>query len=178
MTYERTHNCGQLAAANKDEEVQLCGWVHRRRDLGGLIFVDLRDRYGMTQLVFDPEKCKDLHEIAMQLKSEWVISVKGKVVPRREGAQNKKIPLKSERIFYDGKSEEINSTLYLWTTKSFDYKNSLNSLYFVKIKIEMEANFLPVSKVRYGSHKKIKTFNYKVLAKNVIENKETNIEKI
>lgn len=91
MTYERTHNCGQLTAANKDEEVKLCGWVHRRRDLGGLIFVDLRDRYGMTQLVFDPEKCKELHEIAMQLKSEWVICVKGKVVLRREGAQNTKM---------------------------------------------------------------------------------------
>ncbi|MFH0892065.1 MAG: aspartate--tRNA ligase [Candidatus Falkowbacteria bacterium] len=78
----RTHTCGELTKNNSGETVTLCGWVHRRRDHGGVIFIDLRDRYGLTQVKFDPEKDRKAHSEAEGLRSEWVIAVKGKVAPR------------------------------------------------------------------------------------------------
>lgn len=84
----RTHNCCTLTKKNIGESVTLSGWVDRFRDHGGLIFIDLRDRFGLTQIVFDPEKNKQAHSIAETLRSEWVISVKGTVIPRSEGMAN------------------------------------------------------------------------------------------
>lgn len=81
MSLIRTHNCGELTIQNKGDEVVLNGWIATRRDLGGLIFIDLRDRYGITQIVFD-ETNKELHELAEQLRSEFVIGVKGVVLER------------------------------------------------------------------------------------------------
>lgn len=89
--YQRTHNCEQLRAADLDAEVTLSGWVHRWRDHGGLIFIDLRDRYGLTQLVFDPKINPKIHSEAEKMRSEWVISVKGKVKARAEGMTNPKL---------------------------------------------------------------------------------------
>lgn len=86
--YRRTHTCGELNVAATGRRVTLSGWVHKRRDLGGLIFIDLRDRFGVTQLVFDPNDNSPLHEKAYKLRSEWVISVKGVVRPRAEGMAN------------------------------------------------------------------------------------------
>lgn len=83
----RTHTCGELARQHVGEEVTLSGWVHRRRDLGGLIFIDLRDRYGMTQVVFHPEEMNDF-SIAEGLKYEYIIKVAGKVVARDEKTVN------------------------------------------------------------------------------------------
>ena len=90
-TKKRTHNCGELRSSHIDKNVTLVGWVNRRRDHGGLIFIDLRDRYGLTQLVFDPTTDKNAHKIADSLRSEWVIQVHGKVIPRAEGMANKKM---------------------------------------------------------------------------------------
>ncbi len=87
----RTHTCGQLTASDVDKEVNLAGWVHRRRDHGGLIFVDLRDRYGLTQIVCDPELASAAHEEAQKLRSEFVVKIKGKVRRRPEGMVNKNI---------------------------------------------------------------------------------------
>ncbi|MBU2542743.1 aspartate--tRNA ligase [Patescibacteria group bacterium] len=89
----RTHTCGQLTLRHtqgklKNKEVILSGWVHKRRDLGGLIFVDLRDRYGLTQVVFHPDKVTDF-TIAEGLKYEYVIKVVGKVMVRDEKNVNK-----------------------------------------------------------------------------------------
>ncbi len=81
MSWLRTHTCGELSNKNKGEEVILNGWISTRRDLGGLIFLDLRDRYGITQIVFD-EKNKELHSQAEQLRPEYVIGVKGTVLAR------------------------------------------------------------------------------------------------
>lgn len=89
--YRRTHDCGTLRKEHVGTNVSLSGWVHRRRDHGGLIFIDLRDRFGLTQLVFDPEKNPNAHQAAEKLRSEWVISVKGSVIPRREGMANPKL---------------------------------------------------------------------------------------
>ncbi len=87
MSLIRTHNCGELTIQNKGEEVVLNGWIATRRDLGGLIFIDLRDRYGITQIVFD-ETNKELHSMAEQLRSEFVIGVKGVVLERDKATIN------------------------------------------------------------------------------------------
>lgn len=89
--YRRTHTCGSLRREDIDASVTLSGWVNRRRDHGGLIFIDLRDRFGLTQLVFDPIKAPETHRQAEKLRSEWVISIKGKVIPRQEGMSNSKL---------------------------------------------------------------------------------------
>lgn len=83
----RTHTCGELRNVHIGKEVRLSGWVHRRRKLGGLIFVDLRDRYGLTQVVFHPEVCKDF-ALAEELKYEYIISVSGTAVAREKEAVN------------------------------------------------------------------------------------------
>ncbi|OGU73095.1 MAG: aspartate--tRNA ligase [Ignavibacteria bacterium RBG_16_34_14] len=87
----RTHTCGELREQNIGEKVILNGWVDRRRDLGGLIFIWLRDRYGIMQVVFEPDINKDAYELAKKLRSEFVISVEGKVRKRPEDAVNKEM---------------------------------------------------------------------------------------
>jgi len=79
---KRTHNCGQLTKANIGEEVVLFGWVQNRRDHGGAVFIDLRDREGLTQVVFEPDIAKEAHELAGQLRLEYCIGIKGKVASR------------------------------------------------------------------------------------------------
>ncbi|MFV1956738.1 MAG: aspartate--tRNA ligase, partial [bacterium] len=86
--WQRTHDCGSLFREDVGEKVVLMGWVHRRRDHGGLIFVDLRDRWGLTQVVFNPERDKQSHQKAEALRSEYVIAVMGEVIPRPEGMVN------------------------------------------------------------------------------------------
>lgn len=93
----RTHTCGELNASHAGKDATLCGWVHRRRDHGGLIFVDLRDRYGFTQIVFDPAQ-KDLFKKAETVRPEWVLKVTGKVRKRLEGAERKDNPTGSVEV--------------------------------------------------------------------------------
>src|SRR3989344_8831367 len=83
----RTHNCGELTKKDLKKETILCGWTSTRRDHGGIIFIDLRDRYGITQIVIDP---KNLPE-ANNLRREWCIKVKGKVRARPKGMENKNL---------------------------------------------------------------------------------------
>lgn len=90
--FKRSAYCGEISGAFVSKEIFLSGWVHSRRDLGGLIFIDLRDRTGLMQLVFNPEKNKVLVEKAHSLRSEYVISVRGKVVERNEKSINKDMP--------------------------------------------------------------------------------------
>lgn len=84
----RTHTCGELNKEHVGQQVTLAGWVNRRRDHGGLIFLDIRDRYGMTQVICDPERSPEAHRIASELRSEYVVQVKGKVVNRLAGTEN------------------------------------------------------------------------------------------
>lgn len=88
----RTHNCGELRRSDIGEKVELAGWVDTRRDHGNIIFVDLRDKHGRTQIVFDPEKSKEVHEKVHILGREWCIKVKGLVSERPEGTVNLSIP--------------------------------------------------------------------------------------
>ncbi|VHO04698.1 aspartate--tRNA ligase [Candidatus Rhabdochlamydia sp. T3358] len=90
--YRRTHTCGELRSSHIGKIVTLSGWIHRRRDHGGIIFIDLRDRFGLTQLVFDPKTIsEELFCQASRLRSEWVISVKGQVIARTEKMINHKL---------------------------------------------------------------------------------------
>ncbi len=88
---KRKHNCASLTAETIGQKVVLMGWVLRRRDHGGLIFIDLRDRYGITQLVFEPETAPNVHKKAHALRSEYVIAVRGEVRRRPEGMENPKL---------------------------------------------------------------------------------------
>lgn len=83
----RTHKCGELNKQHLGEQVSLCGWVHRRRDHGGVIFIDLRDRTGLTQVVFDPDS-PDTFKIAESVRSEYVLQIEGIVRERPEGTVN------------------------------------------------------------------------------------------
>ena len=86
----RTHNCGTLNISNVNTEVTLSGWVQKTRDLGGMTFVDLRDRYGITQLAFNMDVNADLCSAARKLGREFVIQISGKVIER--SSKNKNIP--------------------------------------------------------------------------------------
>lgn len=99
--YRRSHTCGALKKEDSGKTVVLSGWVHRRRDHGGLIFIDLRDRFGLTQLVFDPDKNPIAHQSAEKLRAEWVITVRGQVSPRREGMANPKLATGDIEIFVE-----------------------------------------------------------------------------
>ena len=87
----KTHSCGELTKKNIGNEVTLAGWVDRRRDHGGLIFIDLRDRGGILQVVFNPETSKAAHKKASGMRSEYVIQVSGKVASRQKGTENLKL---------------------------------------------------------------------------------------
>ena len=87
----RTHSAGELRKDDAGKEVRLAGWVHRRRDHGGLIFIDLRDRWGITQVTFHPER-GEVFSSAERLRPEWSISVEGEVVRRPEGNENPDLP--------------------------------------------------------------------------------------
>lgn len=91
VNYRRSHTCGALNTAAVGQRVSLSGWVHRRRDHGGLIFIDLRDRYGITQVVFDPDVNREAHEEAHRLRAEWVINIRGEVTARGDGLENPKL---------------------------------------------------------------------------------------
>src|SRR5262249_13115729 len=88
----RTHTCGQLRASDEGKTVILMGWVHRRRDHGGGIFVDLRDREGSTRGVFHEDVDPAVHQRAEEVRPEYVIAVEGKVSPRGPAAVNPKMP--------------------------------------------------------------------------------------
>jgi aspartyl-tRNA synthetase len=91
MDWQRTIKCGEVTAKNIGQEVRLNGWVQRRRDHGGVIFIDLRDRWGVVQVVFDPTKAPEAHSIAEDVRSEYVLSVQGAVRRRPDGTDNPKL---------------------------------------------------------------------------------------
>jgi aspartyl-tRNA synthetase len=124
----KSHSCGELRDKHVGQEVTLAGWVHRRRDHGGLIFIDLRDREGIAQVVFNPETSKKAHKTANELRSEYVAKITGKVAKRPQGTENLKLPTgKIEVIasdiqilntaktppFYINEDVEVDENLYL-----------------------------------------------------------------
>jgi aspartyl-tRNA synthetase len=98
---KRTQYCGELRAAHVGQKTTLMGWVHARRDLGGIVFIELRDREGNTQVVFDPQHNKPSWELAQSLRSEFVVGVEGHVRKRPEGTQNLKLPTGEVELLVD-----------------------------------------------------------------------------
>ncbi len=88
----KTHTCGELRIALSGQTVTLAGWVHRRRDHGGVAFIDLRDRFGLVQVVFNPDLSKEALQLVTDIRSEWVLQVTGKVHARPKGMENPKMP--------------------------------------------------------------------------------------
>ena len=128
MWMKRTATCGELRADRVGEEVILNGWVNRRRDHGGLIFIDLRDRYGITQVVFSPKRSPEAHAAGQELRAEYVIAVKGAVAERPSGTQNAElvtgdVEVQAERLellaksdtppFYINEEVDVDETLRL-----------------------------------------------------------------
>ena len=97
----RTHYCGVLRADSIGSRVCVCGWVQRVRDLGSLIFIDLRDRTGIIQLAFDTETDKDIFDSAFKTRSEYVVVAHGTVRARGESAKNKNMPTGEIEIAVD-----------------------------------------------------------------------------
>lgn len=97
----RTHFCNDLGVKNIGEQVTLMGWVLRRRDHGGVIFIDLRDRYGITQVVFNPEINPEVHDKAHQVRSEWVLAVRGRVEARPGDMANPKLATGGIEVLID-----------------------------------------------------------------------------
>lgn len=104
----RTHNCGEVTEKNIDGTVEICGWVNRRRDHGGVIFIDLRDRTGIVQVVFDPDE-KAAFEQAEHVRNEYVLRLKGRVRHRPEGTVNLNIPTGRVEV-YTTELELLNSS--------------------------------------------------------------------
>ena len=110
MHQYRTHNCNDLRAEDINQEVRLSGWVHRKRDHGGLLFIDLRDHFGLTQLVFDPDS--SAFQEAEKVRNESVITINGKVVQRSDDTINKVLPTGKIEVYVDtleviGSSDDI-----------------------------------------------------------------------
>ena len=97
---KRSHYCGQVTETLVDTRVEVCGWVHRRRDHGGVIFIDLRDREGLLQVVFDPDRAETFAQ-AERLRSEFVVAVRGTVRPRPEGTINANLPTGRVELYAD-----------------------------------------------------------------------------
>ncbi len=98
----RTHHCSQLRATDIDTQVTLMGWVQNRRDHGGVIFIDLRDKEGITQIVFNPENSKETHAKAQEIRSEYVLGITGKVIARPDDMVNAKRETGAIEVMADG----------------------------------------------------------------------------
>jgi len=124
----KSHNCGELRENHSGQEVTLAGWVHRRRDHGGKVFIDLRDREGIVQVVFNPQVSQEAYEVAGSLRSEYVVQVTGEVASRPQGTENPKLAtggievIAKEAIilnpsktppFYINEDEEVEESLCL-----------------------------------------------------------------
>ncbi len=97
----RSHHCGELNPTQVGQKVILCGWVATRRDHGGVIFIDLRDRYGITQLVFNPDRNKIVHENISKVRNEYVLCARGEVCLRPQGTINTKLPTGAIEVLID-----------------------------------------------------------------------------
>lgn len=98
----KSHNCGELGKGHAGQKVTLAGWVHRRRDHGGKVFIDLRDREGIVQVVFNPQVAQEAYEVAGSLRSEYVIQVTGEVTSRPKGTENRKLATGDIEVIAEG----------------------------------------------------------------------------
>ena len=156
----RTNYCGQVAKDNLGQSVKLNGWVQKRRDLGGMIFIDLRDTTGIVQVVFNGEVEKELLEIAETLRAEYVVEIEGNVVERMEGQVNANIATGEIEIVATG-LKVINES----KTPAFEIKDSLN----VSDDIRMKYRYLDLRRTRMQENMKIR-HNTKRAIRNFLDN--------
>jgi len=127
---KKTHNCGELRKENDDNKVILSGWVHKYRNLGGLLFIDLRDRYGITQIIFDPAiVSKEIMEISARIRNEFVITISGKVQVKPQ--PNRKLATGDIEILADDLKIE-NTSL----TPPFNFKNGSSDTNREELRLE------------------------------------------
>ncbi|MBA2468324.1 MAG: aspartate--tRNA ligase [Chloroflexia bacterium] len=149
--------CGTLRADHAGEQVTLQGWVNRRRDLGGLIFIDLRDRFGTTQVVFNPQVAPEAHELASGLRNEYVISVSGTVNIRPEGTENPRMAtgqIELEAHAVDILNEAKTPPFYINEEVEVDESLRLKYRYLDLRRPRMQRNML----LRYGIVKAIRNY--------------------
>jgi aspartyl-tRNA synthetase len=142
----RTHHCGELRNTDVGQTVRLCGWVNTHRDHGDLIFVDIRDKYGLTQLVFDPSDSKEAHKTAELLKTESVIDIKGEVRACFEGMSNRHLP--TGEIEIEVNAITVHSTAQ---TPPFQLKDA-----DVNEELRLTYRYLELRKEKYASIMKIR----------------------
>ena len=156
----RTNYCGQVTKDNLGQSVKLNGWVQKRRDLGGMIFIDLRDTTGIVQVVFNGEVEKELLEIAETLRAEYVVEIEGKVVQRMDGQINPNMTTGEIEIVATG-LKVINES----KTPAFEIKDSLN----VSDDIRMKYRYLDLRRTRMQENMKIR-HNTKRAIRNFLDN--------
>ncbi|MDH5478459.1 MAG: OB-fold nucleic acid binding domain-containing protein, partial [Nitrospinota bacterium] len=100
-SYHRTHKCGEISIKDVGNKVTLTGWVHRRRDHGGLVFMDLRDVSGIAQVALNPQIDNQAHEVAHSVRSEYVLKIQGTVSRRPEGTVNPNLATGEVEIYAD-----------------------------------------------------------------------------
>ncbi len=144
----RTHTCNELTLKNEGEKITLTGWVHHRRDHGGIIFIDLRDHYGVTQITFDPEVDANAHKKAEHIRSEWVLKVTGTVKNRGEGLANKNLETGEIEIFV----EEI-EILSKAKTPPFEINEHLSS---VREDLRLEYRYLDLRRAKMQKNLKLR----------------------
>lgn len=145
--YERTTGCGLINKNYEHKEVHLAGWVQRRRDHGGLIFIDLRDRSGIVQLVFDSAFSQQAHELAHSLRSEYVIAITGKVVKRSSDTINTEIPTGSWEV-------HVNSLTILNKAKVLPFQ--LNEADHVDEELRLKYRYLDLRRPVMTDHFKLR----------------------
>jgi aspartyl-tRNA synthetase len=163
----RTHNCGELRATDNGQIVTLAGWVKNWRNHGGLLFIDLRDRYGITQVVFNPQQGDSLYSEAMKLRSEFVISVQGKVTLRPQGMLNKDMPtgeieIGAEELFI------LNSA----RTTPFEIMDEID----VHEELKLQYRYLDLRREANKKNILLRSHMYKVVRDFLYENNFTEIE--
>jgi len=145
MALFRTHRCGELSKENIDEVVVLSGWVQKRRDLGGLIFIDLRDRSGIVQLVLNPTTSEQAHEVAAKVRNEFVIAVEGKVILRDLEAVNPNLATGEIEIVvqqFEIVNESKNPPFFIQDNQEIDETLRLKYRYLDLRRSEMKNTFL------------------------------------
>ncbi len=151
----RTHNCGELREGNVKDEVVLCGWIASRRDHGEIIFMDLRDKHGLTQIVFDPERNKETHAKAHELRSEYCVQITGTVSQRPEGTINDKLPTGQVEVEVD-KVEIMSES----ETPPFEIKDDIEVSEDVRLRYRyLDLRRSKMQKKIYTKHKVYKAIN-------------------
>ncbi len=142
----RTHYCGELRAEYLDKTVTLCGWVDRYRDHGGVIFLDLRDRTGIIQIVSDPERTPDSYPMAESLRNEYVVQISGRVSKRPEDSLNPKLPTGEVEIYADS-IELLNGV-----TKQLPFQVSSTDTETVKEELRLKYRYLDMRRNRLNKN--------------------------